>query len=377
MKVPFFDLGADVSGRSTEILSAFSGVLASGQFIGGPVVEKFESEFAQFNGAQFCAGVGNGLDAIRLILEALGIGSGDEVIVPNFTFYATWLAVMQVGARPVFVDVLLDSASINPELLEQKISPHTKAILVVHLFGIPAQMSEIGRIAERHGIPIVEDCAQAHGAKYKGRFVGTFGIAGAFSFYPTKNLGALGDAGGVVTDSEHLYNFVKSRRSYGYGATKYDHVDFGWNSRLDPLQAAVLIQNLERLESSNARRRQIAGIYLDSLGTKSASVLGADSSESVWHHFVIRSKDRAWLRAYLSSNGVGSDIHYPYFDQVTPAVRDYIARLEKVPGVVLEESVGRDLARSVVSLPMGPWMSDEQVAHVSGVISKIPADVLS
>lgn len=376
MIVPFFDLGAEVSGRSAEILSAFSSVLESGQFIGGSVVEKFETEFASYNDAKFCAGVGNGLDAIRLILEALGIGPGDEVIVPNFTFYATWLAVMQVGARPVFVDVLLESATLNPELVEKKISPNTKAILVVHLFGIPAQMPEIGKVAKRYGIPIVEDCAQAHGAKVDGRFVGTFGIAGAFSFYPTKNLGALGDAGGVLTDSDDLYNFVKSRRSYGYGATKYDHVDFGWNTRLDPLQAAVLSQNLERLDFSNASRRRIASSYLDALGSKSNCVVGANAKESVWHHFVIRARDRSALRQFLFSNGVTTDIHYPYFDLGTPAVSKYLSRFNEHPASESENSVGARLSRSVVSLPMGPWMSDEQIGHVSQVLSRVPADVL-
>ena len=376
MLVPFYDLSAEVSGKSSEILGAFKSVLDSGQFIGGAVVEQFESEFASFNGVQFCAGVGNGLDAIRLILEALDIGPGDEVIVPNFTFYATWLAVMQVGARPVFVDVLADSAGLNPVLIEERISSRTKAILVVHLYGIPAQMSAIMEIAQRHRLQVVEDCAQAHGANVNGKLVGSFGIAGAFSFYPTKNLGALGDAGAIITDSEEILNFVKSRRSYGYGASKYEHVDFGWNSRLDPLQAAVLSQKLHRLEESNGRRRQIAEKYLDALGSRSEKVVGERASNSVWHHFVIKANRRESLRSFLHDRGVSTDIHYPYFNQDTPAVVNYLSQFHEETNLPMA-TVGMGLSANVVSLPIGPWMSDSQVVYVSQVLSEIPQNVLS
>jgi len=324
MKVPFFDLSAEISNRKAEILAEISAVIDSGQFVGGPLVEKFEMEFALLNESSFCAGVGNGLDAIRLVLEALEIGPGDEVIVPSFTFYATWLAVMQVGATPIFADVLEGAAGLNPELIEEAISLRTSAIIVFHLYGTPSRVSAINRIADKFSLPVIEACAQSHCARIEGKKVGTFGLAGAVSFYPTKNLGAIGDAGAASTDYEQVLHFLKSRRSYGQGNSKYEHIDIGWNSRLDPIQAAVTSFKLRHLAGFNSRRKDIASSYLEAMGDRSQKVIGLGQENSVWNHFVIRSDNRESLMHYLAEQGVGTDIHYPYYNRDSPALNKYL-----------------------------------------------------
>lgn len=360
MKVPFFDLGAQIRSYQSELEIALSEVLTSGSYIGGPVVDEFEREFAAFTGCSRAVGVGNGLDALRLVLEGFGIGEGDEVLVPAFTFYATWLAVMQTGATPIPVDVDLGSSNIDPAKLEEQMTSRTKAIIAVHLFGRPAEMTRLRAFSKKFGIKLIEDAAQAHGAMHDSQFVGNLGDAAAFSFYPTKNLGALGDAGAVTTDSERLADFIVSRRSYGHGATKYDHVDFGWNSRLDPIQAKILQVHLRKLEKFTARRRQIAARYFDAIGVEGQIALDLDKDvdKSVWHHFTIRSKNRLATQEWLKSQGVSSDIHYPYFFGNVPPVMEFISdRNIDIPDL----PNSRRISEEIFSLPIGPWMTDEQV----------------
>ncbi|MDL9980298.1 DegT/DnrJ/EryC1/StrS family aminotransferase [Microbacterium sp. ASV49] len=370
-EVPFYDLASLVAKRRSDLLDAIESVVDSGMFIGGRYVEEFEQAFAESVGVEHCIAVGNGLDALRISLECAGVGPGDEVIVPGFTFYATWLAVLQVGARPVPIDVDWMTGSMDPALLDEAMSAHTRAVLPVHLYGIPADNERISALAADRGVPFIEDAAQAHGASVGTRPVGSWGIAGAFSFYPTKNMGALGDAGAIVTSSSELANRARSRRSYGQGSTKYDHVDTGWNSRMDPIQAAILTGGLKRLPADNSCRRDIARTYLDALADAPSAVVGAHKFESsVWHHFVVRATDRDQLRNYLASRGIRTDVHYPYaFDTLQPTR----ATLES--GADLP--VSRAFAKSVLSLPIGAWMTSSQVTLVAEALSSIPRELLA
>ena len=370
IEVPFFDLGTAVQARRAELHHTLDSVIDAGYLVGGGAVVEFEQQFARFVGSRNCVSVGNGLDALRIGLEALGVKPGDEVIVPGFTFYATWLAVMQVGAIPVPVDVTLDSGSLNIGEVTAAITSRTRAILVVHLFGIPAELSAFRELADRHDLWLIEDAAQSHGAISRGEMTGSIGDFAAFSFYPTKNLGALGDAGALVTSSRNLAEVARSRRSYGQGATKYDHVDTGWNSRLDTLQAAFLSSALPRLNGENARRRVIAGVYVDAVGNHSPSVIGSNNVESsVWHHFVLRVADREAAREYFSDRGVGTDIHYPYyFDSLQP--------MAAYPhGSSLPNSA--KLSKQVLSLPIAPWLTDDQVNVVAAALVSFPSELFA
>jgi len=371
-EVPFFDLRSQVQDYRGEFHAALDEVIDSGYFIGGAAVERFERAWAAKVGSRHGVGVGNGLDAIRLILEGYGIGPGDEVIVPAFTYYASWLAVQQVGATLVPVDVELSTAALDPSIVESAITPTTRAILVVHLYGIPADLVALRELADAHGLKLIEDAAQAHGAVRDGLKVGSAGDAAAFSFYPTKNLGALGDAGGVTTDDAELVARIRSRRSYGQGAQKYEHVDTGWNSRLDPLQAAFLSVHLGELDRFIERRREIACTYWDALGDGEDIAVGPrDVAGSVWHHFALRASDRAALRATLAEAGIGTDVHYPY------SVRDIrpLETLVRYPDMSLDRA--ETLGRQVVSLPIGPWMSDTQVARVAETLRRLPRELLA
>ncbi len=368
--VPFFDLGRTIKAESKELHEALDRVIDSGFFIGGPSVELFEKEFATYVGSKHCIGVANGLDAIRLILEAYEIGPGDEVIVPAFTYYATWLAVIQTGATLVPVDVIANTANIDPDLVEEAITPKTRAIIAVHLFGQGADMLPLTELAKKHGIYLFEDAAQGHGAETTAGRVGSCSDAAAFSFYPTKNLGALGDAGAVTTDNPDIAARIVSRRSYGQGKSKYEHVDTGWNSRLDPLQAEFLAIHLSKLDDWTRRRRQIAARYLEALGEdRFASAIGAHSpKESVWHHFVLRSKNRTAIRETLLARGISTDIHYPYsISEVLPlfqftSPRSFDSGLREA----------RLLGQQVLSLPIGPWMTDLEVETVCAALTKLP-----
>ena len=367
MKVPFFDLGVFIREHKPALMAAIERVVDSGTYIGGEEVQRFESEFAASVGAKHCVAVGNGLDAIRLLLEAHDIGPGDEVIVPGFTFYATWLAVLQVGAIPVAVDVKLEDASIDETKIEDAISPNTKAILVVHLFGISADMKAINALAKSHNLLVFEDCAQAHNGITNAGPVGNSSDGGAFSFYPTKNLGALGDAGAITINDPAIQMRLKSRRSYGVGSNKYEHVDTGWNTRLDPVQASILRSLLPSLESVTSSRQETARRYLANLNQPNQVVKSSELRRNVYHHFVVRPKSRVQLQEYMDRAGINTDIHYPYFfNSLIP-----ISKLYRSAGRALPELKNSSvLSQEVVSLPIGPWMREDQILYVQDELTK-------
>ena len=285
--------------------------------------------------------------------------------MPGFTFYATWLAVTQTGAIPVPVDVEMHTASIDVSSVAAAITPRTKAVIVVHLYGIPSDLLALSRLAIARGIHLVEDAAQSHGARSGAVMTGSIGDFSAFSFYPTKNLGALGDGGAIVTNSAELAISARRRRSYGQGASKYEHVDTGWNSRLDSLQAAFLAEALPNLDAQNQRRRAIASAYLEALGSEADSVIGnAQHSESVWHHFVLRASDRASVQNHFSARHINTDVHYPYhFASVEP--------LKKYGSLGLLPH-SEALSREVVSFPISPWLTDIEVSQVIDGFTALP-----
>ena len=312
--VPFLDLQAAHSELRPEIEVAVKRVLGSGCFVLGPEVEQFERRFADYCGVQECVGVGNGLDALTLVLAAYDVGPGDEVIVPGATFIATWLAVSRIGATPVPVDVDHKNATytLEPAQLEAAINERTRAIVPVHLYGQPADLGAISEIAHRHGLVVIDDAAQAHGARYGGRPIGGLTSASAFSFYPSKNLGALGDAGAVTTNDPDVADRVRMLRNYGM-KEKYRSELAGWNSRLDPLQAAVLDVKLDRLDEWNARRGCVAARYREALSTVEWMTAPGEASRTshVYHLFVVRVPRRDLLVRHLSQLGIESGLHYP------------------------------------------------------------------
>jgi dTDP-4-amino-4,6-dideoxygalactose transaminase len=356
MKVASYDVVRANAPYRAALTAATDAVLDSGHLILGDRLQAFEQAFASYSGARFGIGVGNGLEALALALRALGIGPGDEVIVPSFTFVATWLAVSQIGARPVPVDVRLDGM-MDSTLIAAATTPHTRAIVPVHLFGALADMDAIMAIAASSGLEIVEDAAQAHGAERAGRRAGSFGIAAAFSFYPTKNLGAIGDGGAVCTSDADLAARIRRLRNYG-SEQKYRHEVIGQNSRLDELQAAYLTVKLPHLHAANARRRQVAQRYNERLSTAHIPEieLPLPCPSSVWHQFVVRSPLRSQLQTALAQRGVGTTIHYPVapFDQ--PCFAGQYDRAQF--------PVATRLAETVLSLPMGDYLSDAEIEHV-------------
>src|SRR5213083_2662907 len=312
MKVPFLDLKAHHAPLIDEFDGAIRKVIESSAFAGGPFVERFEQEFAAYCGSKYAIGVGNGTDALWLALLALGIGEGDEVVtVPN-TFFATAEAITYCKARPVFVDVDEDTFTMNPAELAKSLTEKTKAIIPVHLFGQPADMDPILEFARAHGLFVVEDAAQAHGAEYKGRKAGTMGDAGCFSFYPGKNLGAFGEAGAVVTNDTDLAEKIRVLRDHGQ-SRKYHHTLIGWNCRMDGIQAAVLSVKLRHLEQANLLRRQRASLYnkafagIDDIATP----VEADYARHVYHIYAVRVQERDELRRFLEAKGIGCGVHYP------------------------------------------------------------------
>jgi dTDP-4-amino-4,6-dideoxygalactose transaminase len=360
--IPFLDLAATHALIEHDILDALQRVVRAGQFILGPEVEAFEREFAAYCGAEHCVGVGNGLDALFLILRASGIGSGDEVLVPANTFIATWLAVSHAGATPVPVEPLEISYNIDPAAIERAINSRTRAIIPVHLYGQPADMDAVKKIAARHGLLVIEDAAQAHGGRYKGNPAGSLGAAAAFSFYPGKNLGALGDGGAVVTSDADLARRIRQLRNYG-SEIKYDHQLAGFNSRLDELQAAVLRVKLRHLDDWNARRRSAAAYYLSRLLPARIGLPAVPHfADPVWHLFVIRSERRDALRVALAAKSIETGIHYP----VPPHMQPAYAHLEMPAGSL---PISERLHAQVLSLPIGPTITQEQLARVVEIIN--------
>ena len=364
MKVPFLNLTAPYLELKQELDAAYQRVMESGWYILGKEVEAFEVNFATYCQVKHCISVGNGLDALHLILRAMDIGPGDEVIVPANTYIASWLAVSYAGATPVPVEPDRKTHNINPERIEAAITNRTKAIMPVHLYGQPSDMDSIDKIAKLYGIKVIEDAAQAHGARYKGRRAGSLADAAGFSFYPTKNLGALGDGGAVTTNDADLADKIRLLRNYG-SRTKYLNEFKGFNSRLDELQAALLNVKLTKLDRWNTYRTQVAKEYLEKLVNVSNLTLPFVPSwtEPVWHLFVVRHPKRYELEQHLNQSGIGTLIHYPVPPHLSNAYIKNGYQLGDFP-------ITEELSTQVLSLPIGPHMTNEEVKRVIEVLQQ-------
>lgn len=362
--IPFLDVGATYKELKNELDQAYQRVISSGMYIGGQEVESFETEFARYCDSKYCVGVGNGLEALHLILLGLGIGPGDEVIVPANTYIATWLAVTYAGATPVPVEPYPLTYNMDPERIEAVITPRTKAILPVHLYGQPADMGSILTIAKKYHLKVIEDSAQAHGAEYFGKKVGILGDAAGFSFYPGKNLGAFGDAGAIVTNDAQLAEKVRMLRNYGSTKKYYNDVK-GFNSRLDPLQAAFLRVKLPYLDEWNSRRRVIAKQYMEALqGFEDLTLPHIPNGiQPVWHIFAIRHIRRDELLNYLKQNNIGTLIHYPVPPHLSKAYTDLNFKAGKFP-------ITEELANTTLSIPMGPHLNESDVEQVINIITQ-------
>lgn len=355
--IPFVSFKPLEKELDSELRAAFERVYNNSWYISGKEDETFEKNFSEYCHVKCCIGCGNGLDALMLALKALNIGVGDEIIIPSNTYIATALAVTYVGATPVFVEPDIYTYNIDPNRIEQKISRHTKAIIPVHLYGQPADMDSIMSIAEKYGLYVIEDCAQAHGAIYKGKPVGSFGIAGGFSFYPGKNLGALGDAGAVVTNSQDLAYKVRYLGNYG-SDYKYHHIYKGYNSRLDELQAAFLTVKLSHLDRMNTERRRIASRYINEIDNPAIVLpLVIKDIEPVWHIFALRCEKRDELAQYLKSNNIDTNKHYPIPIHLQKAYLDLNISIGELP-------IAEEISKTQLSIPMYYGMTDEEVSYV-------------
>src|SRR5437016_7308438 len=358
MDVPFINLRPQYIELKDQFDAAYRRVAESGQFILGPEVESFESEFATYCEAKYCIGVGNGLDALHLIVRALDVGPGDEVLVPANTYIATWLAVSHAGATPIPVEPDERTYNIDASRIEAAITKHKHAIIAVHLYGQPADMDAINEMGSHYGLKVIEDAAQSHGARYRGKRVGALGDAAAFSFYPGKNLGAWGDAGSVVTNDDELAQRIRVLSNYG-SQVKYYNERKGFNSRLDEFQAAVLRIKLAKLDEWNERRKTIAGEYMQMLEGVCDLTLPrvADWADPVWHLFVVRHPERNLLQEHLTANSVGTLIHYP----LPPHLQAAYAELGYTRG---RFPISEKLADEVLSLPMSAHQTREETSYV-------------
>ena len=362
MNIPFLDLKAPHEELRQELQDAFTNVLDSGWFIQGKQLEAFENEYAAFCGVKHCIGVGNGLDALHLILRAYDIGAGDEVIVPSNTYIATWLAASYAGATPVPVEPDERTYNINPALIEAAITPKTKAIMAVHLYGQPADMDAINAIALKYNLKVIEDAAQAQGAGYKGKLAGNLGDAAGHSFYPGKNLGALGDGGAITTNDDDLADKLKVLRNYG-SRVKYFNEVKGFNSRLDEMQAAFLRVKLRNLTQWNDRRKQIAAYYQENLDASNIILpFVPDWADPVWHLFVVRSKTREKLQSQLSHAEIGTVIHYPIPPHLQAAYAEMGFKKGDFP---LAEAIHNE----VISLPIGPHLGMDGAIAVCNAVN--------
>lgn len=360
--VPFLDLAAINGALRADYERAWRVVLDHGHFVGGPEVERFEADFAAYCETTACVGVANGTDALELILTGLGIGPGDEVIVPANTFVATAEAVCAVGARPRFVDVLPDTLLIDPDAIAAAAGPNTAAVIAVHLFGQMADLDAVSAVAARYGLAVIEDAAQAHGARLAGRRAGSVGTAAAFSFYPGKNLGALGDGGAVVTADTALAERIRGCANHGRAADdRYRHEQRGRNSRLDTVQAAMLSAKLAGLDDANLARRQVMERYRHRLPESARAVATHPAAEPVYHLAVIRVEDRAAVTAEFDRNRIGWGIHYPIPCHLQPAYQEFT---ESLP-------VAEHAAEQILSIPMSPTLTDAQVDRVCEVLEKV------
>lgn len=361
MTVPFLDLRAPYAELGPAIDAAIARVMASGWYILGEEVRAFEEEFAAYCGAAHCVGLSNGLDALHLVLRAWDIRPGDEVIVPAHTFIATWLAVAATGATPVAADVDPRTFNLDPSAVERAVTGRTRAVIPVHLYGQPADLDPILAIAARHGFRVLEDAAQAHGARYHRRRAGALGHAAAFSFYPSKNLGAVGDGGAVTTDDPRTAERVRLLANYG-SPRKYEHVARGMNCRLDEVQAAVLRVKLGCLDEWNRRRSTVAAAYTAALaGSSLVAPEVPPDMEPVWHLYVVRAADRTSVQHRLAAFGIQTLIHYPSPPYLQPAFAGHAPLAPAMP-------VATALADDVLSLPIGPHMTPDQVATVAAAL---------
>lgn len=363
MRIPFVSFLPMEKELNDALRSAFDRVFSRSWYIGGIEDESFEKAFAKYCGARYCVGVGNGLDALMLALKALGIGSGDEVIVPSNTYIATALAVTYVGATPVFVEPDIRTFNIDPTLIEPAITSRTKAIMPVHLYGQACDMDPIMAVAKKYDLKVVEDCAQAHGATYKGQKVGTFGDAAGFSFYPGKNLGALGDAGAVVTNNKDLEDEVRALGNYG-SDYKYHHIYKGNNSRLDELQAAFLAAKLPLLERMNVERRRIATMFTE--GIRNPAVITPYVNPDcipVWHIYGIRCAERDALEKHLNEKGLGTNKHYPIPMHLQECYKDM-----NIPQGALP--IAEEISSTELSIPMYYGITDEEIQYIIDAINE-------
>lgn len=360
--IPFLALKAAYDELATELDEAVLRASRSGRYIGGSEVEQFEADFAAYTQAKYCVGTGNGLDALILALRALDVGTGDEVIVPSHTFIATWLAVSAVGATPVPVEPPLGHYNIEVEAIKQAITPKTKVIMPVHLYGIPADMDAICALAKQHGVYVIEDAAQAHGAKVRGKRIGSHGDVVAWSFYPGKNLGALGDGGAITTNNEAIANHIRMLGNYG-SSKKYFNDERGVNSRLDPIQASVLSVKLKYLDTWNSRRQHIAQQYSSGFLDKNIQLPEVpDWASAVWHLYAIRIQKRDELKMYLADNKIQTLIHYPVAPHMQSAYKDLGFKAKQFP-------IAEQYANQVLSLPIGPQLNDTDVSTIIDTIN--------
>lgn len=358
MKIPFADVGPMHCEIRAEMDAAYKRVMDSAWFIQGNESKEFEKEYATYVGTKYCVGVATGLDAIYLILRALSIGAGDEVIVPSNTFIATTLAVSYAGAIPVLVEPEIETYNIDVSRIEEKISKRTKAIIAVHLQGRPADMDTINLLAKKYDLKVIEDAAQAHGSKYKGQLVGSLSDAAAFSFYPGKNLGALGDGGCITTDHRELADKIRALGNYG-SDYKYHHIYKGTNSRLDEMQAAFLRVKLLYLEKWNQERRRVAARYIDEITNPLiiCPLASTEEYEHIYHVFAIRCERRDKLEKYLADKGIGTMKHYPVPIHLQKAYSDLRIREGELP-------IAEEISRTILSLPMYYGMSENTVRYV-------------
>ena len=357
MNVPFVSFKPLEKELNQDLRAAFDRVLERSWYIEGKEDAAFEQAFARYCHADYCVGVGNGLDALMLVLRALEIGPGDEVLVPSNTYIATALAVTYVGAKPVLVEPDRRTYNIDPTKIEEKITPNPKAIMPVHLYGQACDMDPIMAIAKKHNLYVVEDCAQAHGATYKGKVIGSFGDAAGFSFYPGKNLGALGDAGAVVTNNKAIADKVRALGNYG-SDYKYHHIYKGCNSRLDELQAAFLAAKLPTMDKVNENRRQTANKYLAGIRNDLIELpYVMEGATPVWHIFAVRCAQRDRLAAYLQEKGIGINKHYPIAIHLQECYKDLGLKEGDLP-------IAEEISATQLSLPMYYGMTDEEIQYV-------------
>ncbi len=372
-RIPHVDLKAQHATIRQEINDAIQRVLDNAQFILGPEVQALEKEIAAYCGARFAVGVASGTDALILSLRACGIGPGDEVITTCFSFFATAEAILAVGAIPVFVDIELDTYNLDPALVGQAVTPKTKAILPVHLYGHPASMDPILSIAKHHGLRVIEDCAQAIGAAQGGKRCGAFGDAAAFSFFPTKNLGAYGDGGMVVTDNPEIAETVRILRAHG-SRRKYHHDALGTNSRLDELQAAILRVKLRHIDVWNETRRRLAKAYGDAFSKSGLDTvkhpIERPGAHAIYHLYTVRLRDRDRIQALLAEKGIGTQVAYPKTMPAQPALKDLKSAVQSFPQ-------GELASREVLSLPLYPELPAEAIDLVVAAIQNALEDTLA